>query len=209
MRLMNEEIVNLWADIGSEVYWRDLVVKFEGFVRFDERWPQPGFIGDQYLSSPRRVLVMGQNPRASNSQRATTSDRELFRLIKQHAETRTRESLGELFRMNRDFMLGITHRPAWKPITAARNHLGLSLDSIAYLNLIPLATRGDMITPAFSDAFLRSTAMQFEVLKPDKVVLYGKGAYDRFRRLSGFSNVKYIEQRNYSLAPAVREWLSL
>jgi hypothetical protein len=133
----------------------------------------------------------------------------MFRLIKRHAETRTEQSLGELFRMTRDFMLGAgTHRPAWKPITTARNHLGISLDSIAYLNLIPLATHGDLILPTFAIAYVRSTAKQLDLLKPEKVVIYGKGAYERFRELSDITSVKYIEQRNYSLAPLVRQWLA-
>jgi hypothetical protein len=205
---MHKTLIDLWADIGSEDHWLDLIANSQGFVPFDERWPQPGFVGNQYLDSPRRVIVMGQNPRGSNTSRASTSDREVFRLIRQHAQIRTEQSLAELFRMTRDFMLGAgTYRPAWKPITAARNHLGLSLDSIAYLNLIPLATHGDLILPIFQAAYLRSTAKQLELLKPDKVVIYGKGAHKQFRELSDLTNVKYIEQRNYSLAPLVREWL--
>jgi hypothetical protein len=205
---VDKAIVELWATIGSQRSWHDLMSN-TGLVRFDDRWPQPGFVGAHYFDSEHRVVVMGQNPRASNTTTASASDRELFRLIRRHAEIRTEESLVDLFRMTRDFMLGSGgHRPAWKPITAARNHLGLSLDSIAYLNLIPLATRGDLILPVFSDAYARSTAKQLKLLKPNKIVVYGKAAYQRFKELSDLPNVRYIEQRNFSLAPAVREWLA-
>ena len=62
---MNKQIVNLWADIGSDSYWKNVMK--EGahvFVPFKSRWPQPGFIGGGYFDSPKRVVVMGQNPRA-------------------------------------------------------------------------------------------------------------------------------------------------
>ncbi len=206
---MNQEFIDLWADIGSEDYWRDLIATSQGLVPFRERWPQPGFVGNQYLDSRPRVAVMGQNPRATNTSLASASDVEMFRLIRRHAELRTEQSLNELFRMMRDFMLGTgIHRPAWRPITAARNHLGLSLDTTAYLNLIPLATDGNLILPVFSAAYRRSTAKQLDLLKPEKIVVYGKGAYQQFRELSDLTNVRYIEQRNFSLAPSVKEWLA-
>jgi hypothetical protein len=208
---VNQTIIDLWAEIGSEAYWADLVTEFpHDIVPFKDRWPQPGFVGGHYLDSPRRIVVMGQNPRASNTVLASDSDREMFRLIRRHSEVCTQESLTQLFRMTRDFMLGVApYKPAWKPITAVRNHLGLSLDNIAYLNLIPLATQSDLIAPVYSRAYARSTRKQLELLKPDKIVVYGKGAYTRFGELWGrSSDVRYIEQRNYSLAPGVRKWLN-
>jgi hypothetical protein len=134
----------------------------------------------------------------------------MFRLIRQHAEIRTDESLRQLFQMTQDFMSGnAPYTPAWRPITAARKHLGLSLDSIAYLNLIPLATDGDRILPAFAEAYALSTEKQIDLLKPAKIVMFGKGAYKRFCDLSGrSSDTRYIEQRNYSHAPGVKAWLA-
>ncbi len=155
---MNKRIVNLWADIGSDSYWKNVMK--EGahvFVPFKSRWPQPGFIGDGYFDSPKRVVVMGQNPRASNTASASYADTELFRLIRVHSSSRTSKSLKELFSMTRDFMRGIGYTPAWKPITAVERHLGLSLDNIAYLNLIPLATYNNKIVPEFRKAFELST----------------------------------------------------
>lgn len=47
-----------------------------------------------------------------------------------------------------------------------------------------------------------------ELPEPTKIVVYGKGAYEKFQQLRCHShNVRYIEQRNYQDAPAVREWL--
>lgn len=80
---------------------------------------------------------------------------------------------------------------------------------IAYLNLIPLATFNDRIVPEFRAAFERATSRQLELLEPAKVVFYGKGACGMFEELSrGRWPARYIEQRNFRDAPAVRQWLA-
>ena len=208
---MEQGIIDLWADIGSEPYWNDLIDSNSSvFVPFSERWPQPGFIGSRYFDQTTNVVVIGQNPRASNTARANDSDTEMFRLIREHSEARSLDSIAELFSMMRSFMLGIGYKPAWRPITAVRRHLGLNLDNIGYLNLIPLATYGDRIVPAFEDAYEASTMIQLRSLNPDKIVVFGKGAYEKFVQLGGISEyeTRYIEQRNFKDAPSVKRWLS-
>ncbi|MBI4339709.1 MAG: hypothetical protein HY680_07115 [Chloroflexi bacterium] len=208
---MENAIVNLWADIGADAYWDSFLKRAKArmeFVPFSQRWPQPGFVGSQYYGASTRVVVMGQNPRASNTTAATDADKEMFRLIKQHGDERTIESLNTLFAMMRSFMLGVRYKPAWRPITAVQNHLGLRLDDIAYLNLIPLATYNDRIVPDFREAFGLSTERQLALLEPAKIVVYGKGAYGKFMELGGRDwEVNYIEQRNSADAPAVKAWL--
>ena len=204
---MDQDLVEMWAEIGSKPYWEDLLNAT--FVPFEERWPQPGFVGTHYFDSSTHVVVMGQNPRASNTQRASSADRKMFHLIRSHSENRTAESLKALFEMMGKFLLGIEpYRPAWRPITAARKHLNLQLDDIAYLNLIPLATHRRCSVPAFREAFDRATKRQLNLLDPAKIVVYGKGAYTTFMRLGGGQwNVRYIEQRNYHDAADVKIWL--
>lgn len=208
---MNQEIINLWADIGSEDYWRGVLPDASQiFVSFQERWPQPGFVGHKYLESQNRIMVMGQNPRARNTIQASDSDKEMFRLIRNHGASRNSESLEALFSMMQKFMRGISpYYPSWRPITAAEKHLGLSLEDIAYLNLIPLATYSDRIVPEFRQAFDLSTRLQLEALKPDKIVVYGKGAFEKFQDLgTEVWDTRYIEQRNYNAAPSVRTWIN-
>ena len=207
---MNKRIVNLWADIGSDSYWKDVMEEgIHVFVPFESRWPQPGFIGHDYFDMPKKVVVMGQNPRASNTARATSADTEMFRLIRVLSKSRTNKSLAELFSMTWDFMRGIGYTPAWKPIIAAERHLGLNLEHIAYLNLIPLATYKDKIVPEFRKAFDLSTKRQLEVLAPTKIVVFGKGAHNKFNEVSGGKwDSRYIEQRNLKDAPSVRKWLN-
>ena len=209
---MNKGIVDLWADIGSQDYWDDLLMENPRvFVPFKERWPQPGFIGSNYLNLYRRVVVMGQNPRASNTAKASDADREMFRLIRHHSRTRSTDSLESLFAMMRSFMLGIDYKPSWRPITAVQGNLGLELGNIAYLNLIPLATYGDKIVhTAFKGAFCISTRLQLRLLDPHKVVVYGKGAYDEFQRIGLDQwDIRYIKQRDYGDAQNVMRWLDL
>ena len=207
---MEKSIVDLWADIGSEDYWDDLISRSSNvFVPFEERWPQPGFIGRDYFDSPNPVLVMGQNPRASNTSRAREADMEMFRLISKHSQVRTAESLNELFAMMRMFMRGVRYRPAWRPITAVEKHLGQNLDKIAYLNLIPLATHNDRIVPAFRESFELSTKRQLKHLNPAKIVVFGKGAHDKFLELGGHQwDAWYLEQRNFKDAPKLKMWIS-
>ena len=206
---MDQSLVKLWAGIGSEAYSEDFRShRPTTFVPFEERWPQPGFVGPRYLRSSRRILVVGQNLRARTMQRASGADKELFRLIRNHSRLRTVEIIDMLFEMQRKFMQGIECKPAWRPITAARNHLCLRVDAIAYLNLIPLATFGDHIAPEFKEAFGRAIGKQLQLLNPKKMIAYRKGAYDMFRELGSFQwDVRYIEQRNYKDAPAVQAWL--
>ena len=206
---MNRAIIDLWAEIGSEDYWDDLLVQSpRDFVTFKERWPQPGFIGERYFDSTPSVIVLAQNPRASNTATASKADMEMFRRIRRHSQVRSNDSLRELFSMMRDFMLGISYKPAWKPVTAVTRHLGLVLDDIAYLNTIPLATGKDRIIPAFRSAFDRSTRLQLEHLNPDKIVVFGKGAYEKLREMGvDERDMRYIEQRNFKDAPSVRRWL--
>ena len=209
---MKQGIIDLWADIGSEVYRNDLIVKNPGvFVPFGERWPQPGFIGSHYFDSDSRVVVMGQNPRASNTPTTKRADTEMFRLIRNHSQERSARSIATLFSMMRSFMLGIGYERGWTPITAVRRHLSLDLDNIACLNLIPLATSGDRIVPAFEDAYEKSTILQLQSLNPDKIVVFGKGAYEKFERLGGTEqyDARYVGQRSYRKdAPPVRRWLN-
>ena len=208
---MKQIIIELWADIGSETYWRDLISKNPFvFCPFDKRWPQPGFIGRGYFESDSRIVVMGQNPRASNTPESIESDTKMFDLIRIHSKCRSADSLNDLFVMMRSFMKGIDYKPAWKPITAVREHLKLDLDDMAYLNLIPLATCGDRIVPAFEDAYRLSTMLQLQSLDPGKVIVFGKGAYQKFERLGGTSEYDslHVGQRSYKKdAPPVRRWL--
>ena len=191
---MDPAIVELWADIGSREYWEDLPtykgrskveVKFEDiYIPFDERWPQPGFIGKRYFKLPKRkrIVVIGQNPGVPTNQQNLDDDEVMFKLIRKHSKKRSEKSLNALFSMMRGFMLGSrVGRRGWGPIENVQKHIGLELDSIAYLNLIPLAMQGeDFDLKTLREPYEISTKLQIRLLKPSKILFYGKIPHDNF-----------------------------
>ena len=188
---MNRDVIELWGDIGSENYWHDLPVyksnspvPFESvYVPFSERWPQPGFIGERHFDSAVRVLVIGQNPRASNNPQSMRGDVEMFELIRRHSRSRSATSLLALFSMMRRFMSGKGYGPPWGVVEDMEMHIHLDLDNIAYLNVIPLATHDDKISLATCKyTYERSTRLQLALLEPHRILFHGKAPYDEFRR---------------------------
>lgn len=211
---MNRRIVELWADIGSEEYWDDLpVYKYNRpvpfqkiYFPFDKRWPQPGFIGKRYFKLPkhRRIVVIGQNPGVPSDLSNIADDREMFRLIKRHSRERSSESIDDLFSTMRGFMLGLRDgRQAWGPIEDVQDYIGLKLDNIAYLNLIPLCTKKDVNfdgLQTLKEPYRLSTRRQIRRLKPDKILFFGKIPYRKFKEWDRKwwkgrkSDVKYVER---------------
>lgn len=215
---MDKEIVDLWADIGSEGYWTKFLKKNNSkgiFVPFECRWPQPGFVGEEYFNVPIGVVVMGQNPNAPKQKELLKDDEVMFDMIRKHSDERTKESLESLFELMPEFMLGGRivdgkNRRRWTSIRTIEKHLNLRLHDIAYLNLIPLTLTHKIIVQAYKEAFELSTEKQLEVLNPDKIVIYGKGAYDRFVDWAGSKWRKracYLFQERYanSLTPDARQ----
>ena len=222
---MNEYILELWGEIGSKDYWRDLPVhknrsrvSFESvYVPFSERWPQPRFIGKGYFDSKVRVLVIGQNPRASNNPGAIRGDEEMFDLIRRHSRSRSTESLQDLFSMMRRFMSGNGYGAPWGVVEDMETHIHLNLDGIAYLNVIPLATLDNTLNLATCKyAYERSTKRQIETLEPQKVLFHGRAPYDKFHEWDNTRDqwdTNYLARRyrNVICDPArfaeVKEWL--
>ena len=208
---MDRRIIELWADIGTEDNWRALFRMWPGvFYQYKERCPQPGFIGNGYFDSPNRVVVLAQNPGVPKEQWELNDDEAMLERIRTHSRERSPESLNALFALMPDSMLG--HRPRrkpWRLVSIMQKHLGLNLDDVAYLNLSPLSPYEQGINPAFRDVFELSTLRQIEALNPDKVVVLGKGVYERFSQWSGGRwDTRHIQQRNFKDAPSVRRWLN-
>ena len=185
---MDKEIIDLWADIGAKDYWTKFLERNNGkgiFVPFECRWPQPGFVGSEYFDVPLGVVVMGQNPNAPKKENLLNDDEVMFDKIREHSNERTSESLEDLFELMPEFMLGGRivdgkSRPKWTSVRTVEKHLNLCLDEIAYLNLNPLTLTHTRIVSQYREAFELSTKRQLTVLNPDKIIIYGKGAYDKF-----------------------------
>ena len=221
---MHPAIVELWARIGSEDHWKDLsVYKGSDIVPFEqiyhplkERWPQPGFIGKEYFDSPNRVVVIGQNPGVPNNRRGLEDDQVMFDKIRSHSLERSPESLNALFSMMREFMLGTRYgRREWGPIRDVREYIDLKLDDIAYLNLVPLCTKGNKFNfKTLQEPYKNSTKLQIQLLKPEKILFYGKVPHDKFKQWEGGQwDVCYLERiqgnikRDWKKFADVKEWL--
>ena len=208
---MDRRIIELWADIGTEDNWRALFRMWPGvFYQYKERCPQPGFIGNGYFDSPNRVVVLAQNPGVPKEQWELDDDEVMLERIRVHSRERSSASLSALFALMPDFMLGHRQgRRPWRLVSVMQKHLGLRLDEIAYLNLSPLSPHASGIHPAFRDVFEISTKRQLEALNPDKIVVLGKGVHENFMVWGGRQwNVRYLPQRNFKTASAVRRWLN-
>ena len=211
---MDKNIIDLWADIGSKDYWDDLKVQKNGRkvsfekvyipIAMKKRWPQPGFIGERYFKLPkhRRIVVIGQNPGVPKNAPDKADDKVMFKLIRKHSRAKSSESLDALFLMMREFMLGARDgRRAWGPIEDVQEYIGLNLDDIAYLNLIPLSTqKSNFELKTLREPYTISTRRQIRLLKPYKILFFGKTPYKKFKtwdrkwwkdRKSG---VKYVER---------------
>ncbi len=182
---------DLWADIGSKEYWASILEKWaknqvplRDLIPFKDRWPQPGYIGRNYFSLSKRIVIMGQNPSANDPGENYAPDQELFELIRNHSRERSVTSLKALFDMQGKVMRGEGYRWAWRPIRIhVFGDLELDLEDIAYLNYCPLSTRGNKTNwSIFNRAYKHSTELQLERLSPDKIVVLGKGAHEEFIR---------------------------
>ena len=140
----------------------------------------------------------------------------MFDLIRRHSHERSADSLQSLFSMMRRFMRGDGYGPPWGVVNDMAK-LNLELDSIAYLNLIPLATCGDKITLAtYKNAYERSTKLQLNLLDPHKVLFHGKTPYIKFRKWKNSStqwDTNYLKRRYGKVKDGpeklaeVKEWL--
>ena len=202
---MDKGIVELWADIGSIEYWTDLLVyKGNSIVPFEKiyhplkkRWPQPGFVGRDYFDSSNRVVVMGQNPGVPNKQRGLEDDQVMFEKIQRLSSGRSLETLEDLLSTMREFMLGTRPgRREWGPIRDVRKYIGLNLENIAYLNLVPLCTQGNKFNlKTLQEPYRKSTKLQIKLLKPDKILFYGKVPHDKFEQWESEQwDVCYLER---------------
>ncbi len=130
-------------------------------------------------------VVIGQNPGVPRDTRDLADDEVMFKLIRKHSEERSSESLDALFSMMRDFMVGSRDgRHAWGPIEDVHDYIGLKLDNIAYLNLIPLCTQKDVnfgSLRTLKEPYRLSTRRQIRCLKPDKILFFGKIPYRKFK----------------------------
>lgn len=150
----------------------------KNFLRDDgENVPQPGYIGPHYRKS--RVLLVGRNP-ASANERLAASDRKYTAAMGMLRDDPTVERYWELNAVLKEFM------PKWpylKPYLPLLTECGLSLDDIAYCNVVCCRTSdgeapGDLVAKQCLEThFVRWV----ERLEPKVIVFLGKWAWKQAR----------------------------
>lgn len=136
--------------------------------------PQPGFIGTNYAA--RRIMLVGQNPGESR-ERLKDRDEPYMEALRQLGQTPSPETLNHFQDVVR------AYAEHW-PITRAHFPLqqcGLSLDDIAYCNVVRCRTTRDAAPgPRLVGACVSTHFEQWlDLLKPRLVVFIGRWAADR------------------------------
>jgi len=149
----------------------------------NENVPQPGFIGRSY--DQKRVLLAGQNPAITKSAKALAADMPYTAALRQIRDKPTKSNLVSLLALTRDFM------PSWRvhqdyfPL----RECGLSLDELAYLNVVRCRTarlnqqtNKSEDTPPNRRVAEACVASHFarwvDLLNPRVIVFLGKYAWD-------------------------------
>jgi len=149
----------------------------------EENVPQPGFLGIRYEA--KRVLMVGQNPAITKSERALAADQPYTALLRKLRDDPTEGTLRSLLAVARDFM------PSWRvhqdyfPL----QECGLALDELAYINIVRCRTaRFDQRKGKLDDTRPNSNVAKqcveshftgwVDRLDPRVIIFLGKYAYD-------------------------------
>jgi len=156
--------------------------------------PQPGFVGKNYAA--HRILLVGQNP-AESKQRLEVRDAPYMEALRQLGRTPTPETLTQFQDVVR------AYAEDW-PITRAYFPLqrcGLTLDDIAYCNLVRCRTTSDAAPgPRLVGACVSTHFDQWLMrLAPRLVVFIGRWAADRGAAACARQKLEFVwlsRQRN-------------
>ena len=139
----------------------------------EENIPQPGYVGPDYWK--RRVLLVGQNPGTPKT--LAEQDKPYTRALRQLAQVPTQENFQELSIVLKQFIPKWPVHGNYFPLQAA----GLSLDDIAYFNVVRCRTSADArpgsgsVRNCLNSHFTR----WLDLLSPRVVVFIGKWAHDQ------------------------------
>jgi len=141
-----------------------------------ENVPQPGFIGEKYAL--HRVLLVGQNPGRPNEkkQELVRRDKIYTGLLRAHAEAPSEVSYSRLADELKAF---IPHWPVHGKYFPLED-CGLTLDEIAYMNVVRCRTESDAIPGVrlVASCLTHHFEAWIEFLRPSVVVFIGKWAAD-------------------------------
>jgi uracil-DNA glycosylase len=186
------------AELFSEVISCETCLK-SGFTKIlkdnTENLPQPGYVGSNYFK--KRILLIGQNPGACSAEKRKT-DRPYMDALRNFTPGSTEDDLETLLNLISEYI------PTW-PVHGVYFPLeecGLTLEDIAYFNLVRCRTTGNASPSKGIAINCRNKHFNrwIDFLNPSVVVCVGKYAYDHISHDLTLKNIPcdYID-RNRSL----------
>jgi uracil-DNA glycosylase len=194
---MDKKLAELWHRVAIADH-RHVFEQAPRCVRsrneFDEV-PQPGFVGSRYKQGG--LLFVGKNPGNDPGRELSRPDKEQLNAIQQfqHTEEDVRGQ-GFLSLME---TLGNSVMPQWtivkKLVGPILDGLALSLDQVAYINLVKYHTHDTDLHSSLYDRSWPLTMQQISMLSPSVIIVLGKSAGDAFETRYKGAARRYIVPR--------------
>ena len=138
-----------------------------------------GYVGPRYVPGKGIVLIAINPGGGGDSYSRRTPEDERFYPLLHKFKTADRSNAQKAFEdINDRFKEMVQRWNIWRIIEPTLDAAGLSLEQVAYVNLVPYRTRGDKMPPvsARKSAFERIVEPMFEILDPKAIVALGKKA---------------------------------
>lgn len=161
----------------------------------EENVPQPGFIGSRYAD--KRVLLVGQNPAITKSDRALIADKPYTAALRKLRDNPTGANFMALLTITEGFM------PSWRvhqdyfPLRES----GLALGDLAYLNIVRCRTASFNQRRKLDDAPPNQNVINncvdnhfdrwVSLLAPRVIVFIGKFAHDHAHHIAAARGIPY------------------
>lgn len=153
----------------------------------DAHVPAPGWVGKHYRAGS--AVLVGINPGGGTKAyvEPRPEDRDLYTLLRRFRAAQDASAVRESFDDLCDGWITIqsTRHNIRRPISLILDALGLTVQDIAFLNLVPFRTADDKTPPVDVIRYCWAVAAgpQLAALKPGRVIFLGKKAADAFHRL--------------------------
>ena len=180
-RRLDKRIIELWSSIPRKKGWEPAFDKWNDLLTpFNPRYPQPGFVGRNYFKSNSRIVVMGINPGLGKN--FESSDERLFNSILSLERRPTKKNFKLVMNTYEENMPEWTIFSRWNIL----DRLSLTLDEIAYLNVLPVNTEvacdSTRLNPVYEYAISNFTSRQLKLLRPNAVLNLGKHGHKMLKR---------------------------
>lgn len=136
-----------------------------------------GYMGADYKPGSG-IVLLGKNPGGGGDayQARTREDQEFYPLLMEFKTAEPSDVPGAFEQINKSFTRIITSWRIWNILGPTLDAAGVTVQEIAYMNVIPYRTRGDKMPPvaAQETAWKRIVEPSLDLLAPKAIVALGK-----------------------------------